>query len=63
VSTGVCKQILVNLQNTKFHENKFSGSPVVTYGQLDGSAIMLKVTGTFFQLFAANMPRAMDIFL
>jgi hypothetical protein len=37
----------IKLFNDKFHENPFSGSQVVTYGQTDGQINVVKLIHTF----------------
>jgi hypothetical protein len=48
----MCWQLLVKLPNTKFHENLFSASCVVAYGQTD----TVKLVGVFLQLFVLKTP-------
>jgi hypothetical protein len=41
------RQIFEKYTNIKFHENPFSGSQVVPYGQTDGRAEMTKLIVAF----------------
>lgn len=40
---GMSLHILVKLPDIKFNENPFSGSQVVTFGQMDGQTDMVKL--------------------
>jgi hypothetical protein len=47
-------RFLVNFTNTKFYENPFSGSRIVTWRQTDRQTDMAKLIGAFLQPFAVN---------
>jgi hypothetical protein len=45
--TVKCRNIFVNFRNVKFHKNPFSGSQIVTHGQVNRQ----KLTAAFLQLY------------
>jgi hypothetical protein len=43
----MCRRVVVRLVNTKFYENKLSGSAVVAQGQTDLAKLVKCISATF----------------
>jgi hypothetical protein len=57
----ICKQMIVNIPNSKFHGNRSIGIRNVSYCKTDGLTEMLKVIAGLANCFA-NTPKMASIF-